>query len=237
MRCQRMITLYRKSYGLSVRSTRSSRHALSPGSQMSFISARRMILFYDPYWYTPKYVYSTYKKALKAAVQQLEDDIVDQRRRAAREKVVLHDMECILEMYKMNWKQNRKENEMEPHEFNLRYQGIELGQKVYVANHLKSRVERAIVSGVDLRLCADGIIRAEYYTLISREDGEHLHTVYPSEIFISELPALERLVVILNNEIKDRQEEEDEVREALVRAKMRMEELQRQQCREGKSNA
>lgn len=54
----------------------------------------------DPYWYTPKYVYSTYEEALKAAVQQLEDDVVDQRRRAAREKVVLHDMECILEMYK-----------------------------------------------------------------------------------------------------------------------------------------
>ena len=55
---------------------------------------------YDPYWYTPKYVYSTYKKALKAAVQQLEDDVVNQRRKAALEKAVLHDMVRILEMYK-----------------------------------------------------------------------------------------------------------------------------------------
>ena len=55
---------------------------------------------YDPYWYTPKHVYGTYEKALKAAVQQLEDDIVDQRRRVALEKGVLHDMECILENYK-----------------------------------------------------------------------------------------------------------------------------------------
>lgn len=126
---------------------------------------------------------------------------------------------------------------MEPHEFNLRYQGIELGQKVYVANHLKSRVERAIVSGVNLRLFADGIIRAEYYTLIAREDGEHLHAVYPSEIFTSELPALERLVVILNNEIKDRQEEEDEVREAIVRAKMRIENIQEEMNKKGPENA
>lgn len=55
---------------------------------------------YDPYWYTPKYVYSTYEKALKAAVEQLEDDIVDQRRQVALGEVVLHDMGCILENYK-----------------------------------------------------------------------------------------------------------------------------------------
>ena len=55
---------------------------------------------YDPYWYTPKYVYKTRKDAMKAAVKQLEDDIVDQRRSVAMGKLVLHDMECILESYK-----------------------------------------------------------------------------------------------------------------------------------------
>jgi hypothetical protein len=49
-------------------------------------------------------VYSTHKKALKAAVHQLEDDIVDQRRKVAFGKVVLHDMECILEDYKRDLK-------------------------------------------------------------------------------------------------------------------------------------
>lgn len=55
---------------------------------------------YDPYWYTPKYVYRTHKDAVKAAIKQLEDDIVDQRRQVATSKLVLHDMECILESYK-----------------------------------------------------------------------------------------------------------------------------------------
>ena len=59
---------------------------------------------YDPYWYTPKYVYRTHKEALKAAIKQLESDLVDKRREVARGKVVLHDMECILENYKRDLK-------------------------------------------------------------------------------------------------------------------------------------
>ena len=122
-------------------------------------------------------------------------------------------------------------------ETSVRYQGIELGKHVFIANHLQSRVERAIVSGVNLKLCADGIARAEYYMLINKEDGEHRDAVYPTEIFKSELAAYDRLIQMLNNEIKDSQEEIEEVREAKVRAKMRMEELQRQQCMGVKSNA
>lgn len=122
-------------------------------------------------------------------------------------------------------------------EISMRYQGIELGQQVWVANHLQSRVERAIVSGVNLKLCADGVARAEYYTLINKADGEHRDAVYPTEIFKSELAAYDRLIQMLNNEIKDSQEEIEEVREAKVRARIRMEELQRQQCMGGESNA
>ena len=63
---------------------------------------------YDPYWYTPKYVFSTREKALKEAVRQLEDDVVDQRRKVAMGKLVLHDMECMLESYKNELKNKPK---------------------------------------------------------------------------------------------------------------------------------
>ena len=122
---------------------------------------------------------------------------------------------------------------MESHEYSLRYQGIELGQKVYVANHLQSRVERAIVSGVSLKLCADGVTRAEYYTLRSQESGEPLLAVYPTEIFDTEMGALTRLVKMLDNELLDSQSEQEEVREAKVRAKMRMAELEEEKSMEG----
>ena len=120
-------------------------------------------------------------------------------------------------------------------ETSVRYQGIELGEHVYIANHMQSRVERAIVSGVSLKLCADGIARAEYYTLINKADGEHRNAIYPTEIFKSELAAYDRLIQMLNNEIKDSQEEIEAVREAKVRARIRMEELQRQQCMGGEN--
>ena len=122
---------------------------------------------------------------------------------------------------------------MESHECNMRYQGIELGQKVYVANHLQSRVERAIVSGVNLKLMSDGIARAEYYTLRSQESGEPLLAVYPTEIFDTERGALVRLIKMLDNEIQDSQSEQEEVREAKVRAKMRMDEIEKEKTMEG----
>lgn len=124
---------------------------------------------------------------------------------------------------------------METHmaEIAMRYQGVELGQEVWFADHLQSRVSEGIISGVSLKLCSDGIVRAEYYTLIRKHDGEHVNPVYTSEIFCSEMLALNRLVTMLSNEIKDHQEEEEEVREALVRAKMRMDELMKERITEG----
>lgn len=99
-----MTTFYRKLCVLSVRDTKSLRHVSLRGPPNVIHLCKADDPFYDPYWYTPKYVYSTHKKALKAAIKQLESDLVDKRREVARDKVVLHDMECILENYKRDLK-------------------------------------------------------------------------------------------------------------------------------------
>lgn len=115
----------------------------------------------------------------------------------------------------------------------VKYSGYAIGAQVWVANPSNNNVVHGKVVGVKLKNCgyrnAEGdytVNKAEYYDVSA--DGTEagtLHSVYPQEIWNTEIEALTRLLYITNNDLRDQIEDLDELQQVKARINVRLEAL------------
>ena len=118
----------------------------------------------------------------------------------------------------------------------VKYSGYAIGAQVWVANPSNNNVVHGKVIGVKIKNCgyrnAEGdytVNKAEYYDVST--DGTEtgtLHSVYPQEIWNTEVEALTRLLYITNNDLRDQIEDLDELQQVKARINVRLETLKKE---------
>lgn len=116
-----------------------------------------------------------------------------------------------------------------------RYAGLGFGSVVWVAAESRSKALLCTVIGVELKDTSLGIV-AKSYTMLPADPDEcylnpnteeriPLYNVQPENIFEEQIPAIERVIQILDSQIRDVNTDVEDMIEHRVKNRMKLQEI------------